>query len=295
MIKSYKNAIINQINGGIRMRKYPVVAIAYDFDGTLSPGNMHEHSFLTSIGMEANEFWKLAEGLAKKHNADSVLTYMNLMLEKAKEAGVPVRRQDFKNHGKLIKLFAGVDKWFGYINSYGKELGLKIEHYIISSGLREMIEGTRIAGEFRIIYASSFKYDTNEVAEWPALAINFTIKTQYLFRINKGALDVCDEKRINAYVKMEDRPVPFKRIIFIGDGSTDIPCFSLVRDLGGHSIAVYKPKTKGAKEKAEKLVEDGRVDFIVPADYSKDSNIMGVIQAILSKIASDCRLEYLGI
>ena len=277
------------------MRKYPVVAIAYDFDGTLSPGNMHEHSFLPSIGMEASEFWKLADRLSKKHKADSVLTYMNLMLEKAKEAEVPVRRQDFKNHGKSIKLFTGVNKWFDHINSYGKKLGLNIEHYIISSGLREMIEGTPIVGEFRSIYASSFKYDPNEVAEWPALAINFTTKTQYLFRINKGALDVCDEKRINAYVEMEDRPVPFKRIIFIGDGSTDIPCFSLVKNLGGHSIAVYKPKTKGTKEKAEKLVKEERVNFIVPANYSKDSKIMEAVKAILSKIASDCKLEYLGI
>ena len=277
------------------MRKCPVVAIAYDFDGTLSPGNMQEHSFLPNIGMKAHEFWKLAERSSKEHEADSVLTYMNLMLEKAREAKVPVRRQDFKNHGKAIKLFAGVDKWFSHINSYGKKLGLKIEHYIISSGLREMIEGTSIAGKFKRIYASSFKYDPNEVAEWPALAINFTTKTQYLFRINKGALDVCDEKRINAYVEMEDRPVPFKRIIFIGDGSTDIPCFSLVKNLGGHSIAVYKPKTKGTKEKAEKLVKEERVNFIVPANYSKDSKIMEAVKAILSKIASDCKLEYLGV
>jgi len=277
------------------MRKFPVVAIAYDFDGTLSPGNMQEHSFIPNIGMKSLEFWKEAERLSREHEADSVLTYMNLMLEKAKEARVPVRRQDFKNHGKSIKLFNGVDKWFSQINGYGKKLGLKIEHFIISSGLREMIEGTSIAGEFKKIYASSFKYDPNEVAEWPALAINFTTKTQYLFRINKGALDICDEKRINEFVRMEDRPVPFKRIIFIGDGNTDIPCFSLVKSLGGHSIAVYKPRTKGAKEKAEKLVEDGRVNFIVPADYSKDSQIMKVVKAILDKVASDCELEQFGV
>jgi hypothetical protein len=276
------------------MRKLPIVAIAYDFDGTLSPGNMQEHSFLPNIGMKTREFWNLAEKLSKEHEADSVLTYMNLMLEQAKSAKVPVRRQDFKNHGKSIKLFNGVDTWFNNVNTYGKKLGLNIEHYIISSGLREMIEGTNIAGEFKRIYASSFKYDPNEVAEWPALAINFTTKTQYLFRINKGALDVYDNKRINEFVKMEDRPIPFKRIIFIGDGETDIPCFSLVKSLGGHSIAVYKPKTKGAKEKAAKLVKDGRVNFIVPADYSKGGSIIKVVKAILDKISSDCELDYLG-
>jgi len=277
------------------MRKLPVVAIAYDFDGTLTPGNMQEHSFLPDIGMRPREFWKLTQQLSRKHEADSVLTYMNLMLEKADQAKVPVRRQDFKNHGKSIRLYKGVDTWFNQINNYGTRLSLKIEHYIISSGLREMIEGTSIARKFKRIYASSFKYDQNEVAEWPALAINFTTKTQFLFRINKGALDIFDEKRINEFVEMADRPIPFKRMVFIGDGNTDIPCFSLIKSLGGHSIAVYKPRTKGAKERAAKLVEDGRVNFIVPADYYKDSLIMNVVKAILDKIASDCELDYLGI
>ena len=276
------------------MHKFPTIAIAYDFDGTLSPGNMQEHSFLPNIGMKARKFWKQAEELSKEHEADSILTYMNLMLEKADEAKVPVRRQDFRNYGKSIKLYKGVDTWFGQINNYGKKLGLKIEHYIISSGLREMIEGTAIAREFTKIYASSFKYDPNGVAVWPALAINFTTKTQYLFRINKGTLDVFDDKKINEFVKMEDRQVPFSRMIFIGDGNTDIPCFRLVKSLGGHSIAVYKHRTKGAKEKAAKLVEDGRVNFIVPADYSKDSQIMKVVQAILDKIAGDYKLDSLG-
>jgi len=276
------------------MHKFPTVAIAYDFDGTLSPGNMQEHSFLPNIGMKARKFWKQAEELSKEHEADNILTYMNLMLEKAKEANEPVRRQDFKNHGKSIRLYKGVDTWFRQINSYGKELGLKIEHYIISSGLREMIEGTAIAREFTKIYASSFKYDSNGVAVWPALAINFTTKTQYLFRINKGTLDVFDDKKINEFVKMEERPVPFGCMIFIGDGNTDIPCFRLVKSLGGHSIAVYKPRTKGAKEKANQLIKDGRVNFIVPANYSKDSQIMKVVKTILEKIASDYKLYSLG-
>ncbi len=277
------------------MRKRPIVAIAYDFDGTLCPGNMQEHSFIPNIGMKPRQFWKLAEELSKNHQADSVLTYMNLMLEKANAAKVPVRRQDFKNHGSSIKLHKGVNTWFDRINVYGNKLGLKIEHYIISSGLREMIEGTSIAGKFKKIYASSFKYDQNEVAQWPALAINFTTKTQYLFRINKGALDICDEKKINEFVRMEDRPVPFKRMIFIGDGNTDISCFSLVKSLGGHSIAVYKPKTKGAREKAEKLIKDNRVNFIVAADYSKESELMKIVKTILDKIAKDCALEHIEI
>lgn len=276
------------------MRKLSTVAIAYDFDGTLSPGNMQEHGFLPNIGLSPAKFWNMADQLAKKHEADSVLTYMNLMLIKAKEAGVSMRRQDIKNHGKSVKLFKGVKTWFKRINDYGKGSGLKIEHYIISSGLHEMIEGTSIAHEFKVIYASSFKYDPNDVAEWPALAINFTTKTQYLFRINKGVLDVYDSKKINDFVPMEARPIPFKRMIFVGDGETDIPCFSLVKSLGGHSIAVYKPKTKGAKGKAEKLVKDGRVNFIAPADYSPKSDIENIVKAVMDKITCDCRLDYLG-
>jgi len=276
------------------VRKLTSVAIAYDFDGTLSPGNMQDQSFIPDIGMSPREFWNVADQLAKRDKADGVLTYMNLMLKKAREKGVPVRRQDFNNHGKSIKLCKGVNTWFKRINDSGKELGLKVEHYIISSGLYEMIEGTSIAHEFKVIYASSFKYDPNDVAEWPALAINFTTKTQYLFRINKGVLDVYDSKKINEFVLMEDRPIPFKRMIFVGDGETDIPCFSLVKSLGGHSIAVYKPKTRGAKVKAEKLVKDGRVNFIAPADYSKKSGIEDIVKAVMDKIACDCKLDYLG-
>ena len=276
------------------MRKFNVVALAYDFDGTLAPGNMQEHSFLPDIGMSPKEFWDLADELAKKHEADRILTYMNLMLTKAKSAEVPVRRVDLINHGKSIKLYPGVETWFNSVNRYGKSLGLKVEHYIISSGLREMIEGTPISHEFEKIYASSFKYDSNDVAEWPATALNFTTKTQYLFRINKGALDISDDTKINKFLLMKNRPIPFSRILFIGDGETDIPCFSLVKSLGGHSIAVYKQKTKGANKIAQQLIKDGRVNFTAKANYSGKSEIMNIVKAILTKIARDCDLEYLG-
>lgn len=276
------------------MRKKPVVALAYDFDGTLAPGNMQEHSFLPDIGITPTKFWNESERLAVENEADGVLTYMNLMLEKAKMAHKPVKKENFKNHGKSIKLFEGVDKWFERINQYGTDLDLKIEHYIISSGLREMIEGTSIAHNFKKIYASSFKYDENGVAEWPALAINYTTKTQYLFRINKGVLDVSENKLVNEYVPMKERPIPFERIVFIGDGETDVPCFSLVKRQGGHSIAVFKPNTRGAKEKAEKLLTEGRINFIAPAKYTLNDEIDNMVKAILTKISADFSLENLG-
>ena len=157
-----------------------------------------------------------------------------------------------------------------------------------------MIVGTTIAKKFKKIYASSFKYDASGVAEWPALAINFTTKTQYLFRINKGALDVYDNKEINRCVPMDKRPIPFDNIIFIGDGETDIPCFSLVKNLGGHSIAVYRPRGRGTKIEAEQLIKDKRVNFIAPADYSSGKIIDIIVKAVINKIASDCELDFLG-
>lgn len=275
-------------------RKLVPVAIAYDFDGTLSPGNMQEYEFVPNIGMKTKAFWNEVNKLAKEQEADRVLAYMYLMLTKAATNRVQVRKANFEKYGESVELFKGVESWFDRINKFAKKKGIRTEHFIISSGIREMVAGTPIAYNFKAIFASSFFYDHHGVACWPALAVNYTTKTQYLFRINKGALDINDDKKINAFVRMEDRQIPFGNIILIGDGETDIPCFSLVKNLGGHSIAVYKPKTKGAKGKAEKLIGDERVNFVAPADYSNGSYIDTIIKAVLDKIASDTELISLG-
>jgi len=269
-------------------------AIAYDFDGTLAAGNMQEYDFVPAIGMTKGAFWQEVGELAKMHDADSILMYMMHMLDKAAAAHVPVRKKDFVDFGRSVSLFEGVEDWFDRITGYGKERGLKVEHYIISSGIREMIVGTPLAKKFSFIYASSFVYDHNGVAKWPALAVNYTTKTQFLFRINKGVLNVYDNSRINDFVQNKDRPVPFDNMVFIGDGETDIPCFRLVKEQGGHSIAVYKPSTKGAKGKAEKLVQDGRVNFIAPANYAVDSDIDIFVKRVIDKVAADGALKHLG-
>ncbi len=269
-------------------------AIAYDFDGTLAPGNMQEYDFVPSVGMTKKAFWKEVAELAEAHNADSILMYMMHMLDKAQAAHVPVRKADFVNFGRSVTLFEGVKDWFNRIDKYGKERGLKIEHYIISSGNREMIEGTSIAKKFTAIYASSFVYDHNGVAKWPALAVNYTTKTQFLFRINKGVMNVYDNSKVNEFVPKEERPVPFRNMIFIGDGDTDIPCFRMVKNQGGHAIAVYKPSTRGTKGKAEKLIKEGRVNFIAPANYSEGSEIDAVVKAIIEKAVADGMLIQLG-
>lgn len=269
-------------------------AIAYDFDGTLAPGNMQEFDFVPTIGMTKKAFWTEVGELAKEHDADNILMYMKHMLDKARAAHVPVHKRNFVDFGRSVSLFDGVESWFDRINGYGKERGLKVQHFIISSGIREMIEGTPIAKKFSAIYASSFVYDHNGVAEWPALAVNYTTKTQFLFRINKGVANVYDNSRINEFVPKQDRPVPFENMVFVGDGETDIPCFRLVKEQGGHAIAVYKPSTKGAKGKAEKLVEEGRVNFIAPAHYGEGSEMDSFVKGVIDKVAADAVLKQLG-
>lgn len=273
-------------------RKVPL-AIAYDFDGTLAPGNMQEHDFIPKIRMKSKEFWKEVAERSKEHDADNILIYMHLMLEKARAAQVPVRKSDFENFGRTLRLFPGVSSWFDRINEYGRLSGVRVEHYVISSGIREMVLGTPIARKFKAVFASSFMYDYHGVAQWPALNLNYTTKTQYLFRINKGSLGVFDHSVINEYVPMQERPVPFSQMVFIGDGETDIPCFRLVKDQGGHAVAVYRPHSAKAKKRSQQLIRDGRVHFVEPADYRDGKSLDKVVKAIIDKVATDSHLDAL--
>lgn len=267
------------------------MAIAYDFDGTLADGNMQEHQFLPDIGMKPTEFWNEVKRLTKKHQADEVLVYMNLMLRKATAAEVSVRQKDFEEQGKKIQLFDGVKEWFERINNYGNERGIHVKHYLISSGNAEIFAGTPIADEFDAVFASKFMFDVNGVATWPALAVNYTTKTQYLFRINKGAFDLSDNRRVNEFVEKRNRPVPFENMVFIGDGSTDIPCFRLIKEQGGLSLAVFKSGARGARAKADKYMQDGRVHCIAPADYTDDSKLDHIIKAYIDEVAARAALS----
>jgi phosphoserine phosphatase len=265
--------------------KKTTIALIYDFDGTLSPGNMQEFGFIQATGMTKYDFWNKTRDISQKQDASEILCYMKLMIDEAKHAKVKLTRESFKNFGSQVKLFNGVQDWFKLINKYGKEKNVSIEHYINSSGLAEIIEGTPIAKEFKKIYACSFLYDVNEVAEWPAVAVDFTAKTQFLFMINKGVTNIRDNRKVNEFCPDNERPIPFKQMIYFGDGATDIPCMKLVKQQGGYSIAVYKPKSK--KATAEKLIYEHRVNFVCPADYSKNGKIYKVVTAIIDKIKSD--------
>jgi phosphoserine phosphatase len=272
-------------------RKLTPMAIAYDFDGTLAPGNMQEYDFIPALNMVSKAFWSSVNTLAQQHEMDQILAYMHMMLEEARNAKVAVRKSDFKQFGANITLFPGVLGWFKRINAYARTKGVRLEHFIISSGIREMVEGTPIYKEFRKVYASGFMFDHNGVACWPALAVNYTTKTQYLFRINKGSLDVHDNSVINKFVPMDQRPVPFENMIFIGDGETDIPCMRLVKDQGGHSVAVYNASKRGTRKHADQLIEDGRATLASPADYHEGSAIDLAVKAIIDKVEATTRIR----
>ena len=260
----------------------PIIAIMYDFDKTLCTKDMQEYTFIPNVGMTAKEFWNEANALSKERKMDSILAYMHVMLEKAHAARKSIRRKEFVKLGKDLEFFPGVEEWFERINQIGAELGIDIEHYIISSGLHEIIEGSGIFKQFKEVFACEFLYDENDVACWPKNVVNYTTKTQFLFRINKGVLDISNDVDLNKYTPEDDRRVPFRNMIYIGDGMTDVPCMKLVKVNGGHSIAVYQD---GSRYKVEELIRDSRVDFIEPADYSDGSSLYTTVKDIIRKMA----------
>jgi hypothetical protein len=266
------------------------VAIAYDFDGTLASGNMQEHVFLPKLGLDAKAFWDRSNAIAKDQQGDKILTYMHRMLVEASAADIPMRREDWAAHGAGITLFPGVDTWFDRVNAAGQARGLAVEHYVVSSGLRELIEGTPIRRHFRAVFASGFLYNASGAAIAPAIAVNYTTKTQYLFRINKDAMDLADDTAVNAYVPEDQRRVPFRNMVFVGDGDTDIPCFRTVKELGGHSVAVYPSDDPARAARTRALIDERRVHCAVPADYREGGVLEARILAILDLLAARARV-----
>lgn len=263
-------------------------AVVYDYDGTLARGNIQENSFLPAINMERSAFWGEVKRLTREHDADEILIYMQLMLKKAREANINVTQGALREYGASSQLFDGLSdhSWFRRLNKFAAERGLSLEHYIVSSGTQEMIEGSLIASDFTRIFASRYVYDANGHAEWPSLAVNYTSKTQFLFRINKGIENAWDNNAINAYMPENERPIPFSRIIFIGDGDTDIPAMKMTTHSGGHSIAAYSPKRdSGSLSKIHRLISDGRVNFVAAADYTENSDMDIILKGILGRIA----------
>ena len=268
----------------------PVIAICYDFDKTLSPTDMQAQGFIQSVGCDVNEFWTESNALGEKNDMDQNLAYMLTMKQKS-EGKVLFTKQQLAEYGSKVDLFKGVDTWFKRIKRYGEEQGVIVEHYIISSGLKEMIEGTKVADDFEKIYATSFYYNDNDVAVWPAQVVNYTNKTQFLFRIEKGVLDINDPGVNDSFDPSEIR-VPFRNMIYIGDSDTDIPCMKLITVNGGYSIAVYDPETKD-KNKAYKMMREKRIKFFAPADYSEGTELDDIVKAIIDRTCANEKLENL--
>lgn len=269
------------------MKKKPTVALIYDFDGTLSPGNMQEFGFIQAIGHTPDEFWSKSNRVPDGQEVSSILSYMKLMIDEARKKGISLTRDSFVSFGKHIALYKGVQEWFALINEYGRRHGVTVEHYINSSGQTELIEGTAIAKEFKKIFACSFWYDESGVAVWPAVAVDYTGKTQFLFKIAKGIMDISDNTKVNESQKEDDKPIPFSHMIYLGDGTTDIPCMKIVKMFGGNSIAVYSPENARQKDTARKLLKQDRVNFICEADYRVGGQIYEVVTTIIDKIKAD--------
>ena len=264
--------------------KEPVLAICYDFDKTLSPDDMQAQGYIQSVGYDVAGFWEDSNILARNNDMDSNLAYMLKMVMESR-GRIEFSREALMEYGAQVELFEGVKTWFDRIRDYGRSRHVIVEHYIISSGLREMIEGTEIArrGVFEKIYASSFYFNEEGAAVWPAQVINYTSKTQFLFRIEKGVLDINDPG-VNEFFPPDKIRVPFRNMVYIGDSDTDIPCMKLVNTYGGHSIGVYNPDT-GDKRKVYQMLKDQRIRYFAPADYREGSELDRLVKDIIDKTA----------
>lgn len=269
------------------MEKMPVVAIMYDFDRTLCTKDMQDYSFIPRLNMTEDEFWKYSNELGQREHMDSILAYMYAMVRMSREKNIPLLRNDLVEMGANVEFFEGVKDWFKRISDFGKNLGMQVEHYVISSGMKEIIEGTEISKYFKSIFACEFLYDENGNAVWPKTDVNYTNKTQFVYRINKGVLDVANDVDLNRSMPEDSKRVPFCNMIYIGDGLSDVPCMKMMKAYGGYSIAVYQQKDS----KVEDLLMKDRVDFIYPADYSENTGLDLTVKNIIRKMAV-CGLLY---
>lgn len=265
------------------------VALIYDFDKTLCSKDMQEYSFIPNLNMTSSTFWNEVSNFTKEEKMDKILGYMYMMIKKSQEINKDITIPYLNSLGSSVELFPGVLNWFNNINEYGKKIDLEIEHYIVSSGIKEIIEGTSIAKYFKEIYACEFLY-VNNVAVWPKQSINYTAKTQYISRINKGVLDIADDVTLNKMMSDDERRISSKNMIYFGDGLTDIPSMKMTRSYGGYAIAVYQNNdTKLVKE----LINENRIDFYAKANYNENEELDKIVKTILNDISTKTKLNNL--
>lgn len=261
------------------------VAFLYDFDLTLIPTNMQEYGLIQSYSQEPEQFWKECAKLEKEKEMDPILSYMYLMLKKTKEKGENITKESLRKYGENIPFFDGVEEWFDRINLYAEKHGIDLRHYVISSGLTQVIKGTKIADKFDKIFASDYMYDEEGNAIWPAITVNYTHKTQFIFRVNKGSLDISDNKTVNEFIPHEEREVQISDMVYFGDGESDVPCMKVVKNKGGYAVAVHSPSIKN--NKAKELVITNRANYMVKADYSEGSRLDKMVKFIIREISQN--------
>ena len=264
------------------MKKRPIIAFLYDFDKTLCTTDMQDYAFIPSLGYTPGEFWGIANSFGRKNRMDGLLAYMYTMIDECRKKNIRLDREYLVSCGRSIELFPGVKDWFARINTFGAQQGVQVEHYVLSSGLKEIIEGSGISHEFKEIYACEFLYNEDGLAYWPKLDVNFTNKTQFVYRINKGVLDIANDKDLNASMPDDSKRIPFTNMIYVGDGLSDVPCMKMMRAYGGQAVAVYQD---GNRPGVEDLLAKGRVDFIFPADYSEGTMLDTTMKNIIRKMA----------
>lgn len=260
------------------------MAICYDFDKTLSPDDMQAFTLIPSFGIDKTEFWDESNKLAKDKLMDKNLAWMYELTRYSNFKNKSLKKEYFQEVGTRIPLYRGVETWFDRMNKYAASKGIELQHYIISSGLKEIIEGSSIASKFNRIYASSYLYNTDGIAIWPTQAINYTNKTQYIFRIAKGFFEEYDE-RVNDSMEESKLYIPYENIVYIGDSETDIPCMRLVKSKGGYAIGVFDPE-KNNRKRVYQLYNDKRINFYAPADYSSRSSLSKCMRKIIDEIAA---------
>jgi phosphoserine phosphatase len=264
------------------------IALVYDFDGTLSPQPMQEYTVLPKIGVEPAAFWALVNAEARATESDPMLVYMRHIIEALERARVDVKREDFAAMAGKIEYFPGVTTWFARMNAYVKRRSrgqVGLQHYLISAGQKEILDGVSIRKHFKRIYASEYHFNHHGVATFPKLLVTDTLKTQFLFRINKG-LELVTES-INEHMPEAERPIPFSNMVYVGDGMTDVPSMALTKKSGGHTVAVYDPQSERQRAICLKLLDAGRADFIAEADYRKGSKLSRRVQLLLDAIVAD--------
>lgn len=275
---------------------HETIAVVFDFDDTLAPDTTS--GYLRQAGIEdLPRFWKEEVGALYTHGWDPVPAYLYKMIEASRSGRIPpITRESLASWGQQAPLHRGVETLFDRLREAARRANprLHIEFYVISSGLGDVLRATRIAQEFTEIWSSEFHYGADGAAVFPRRIVSFTDKTRYLFHVQKGLIGDEDRAKpfeVNRKVPRERQRVPFDHMIFVGDGYTDIPCFSLLKQHEGIPIAVYDPHHEERWGNAFRFVAEGRVSNLHSANYSEGSDLSNFLIMAVRSLAERIALS----